>query len=97
MKQVIQKRATAMACAVLLCIGLLCGTASAATLVVIDLDDMVDEASPSVVEVYTETKQVSSWFQDYVTEGAGSGVILTEDAYIVTNHHVIDGDRKSVV
>lgn len=91
MKQVIQKRATAMACAVLLCIGLLCGTASAATLVVIDLDDMVDEASPSVVEVYTETKQVSSWFQDYVTEGAGSGVILTEDAYIVTNHHVIDG------
>lgn len=91
MKQVIQKRATAMACAVLLCIGLLCGTASAATLVVIDLADMVDEASPSVVEVYTETKQVSSWFQDYVTEGAGSGVILTEDGYIVTNHHVIDG------
>jgi len=91
MKQVIQKRATAMACAVLLCIGLLGGTASAATLVVIDLADMVDEASPSVVEVYTETKQVSSWFQDYVTEGAGSGVILTEDGYIVTNHHVIDG------
>lgn len=91
MKQVIQKRATAMVCAVLLCMGLLCSTASAATLVVIDLADMVDEASPSVVEVYTETKQVSSWFQDYVTEGAGSGVILSEDGYIVTNHHVIDG------
>lgn len=91
MKQAIQKRATAMACAILLCMGLLCSTASAATLVVIDLADMVDETSPSVVEVYTETKQVSSWFQDYVTEGAGSGVILTEDGYIVTNHHVIDG------
>ena len=47
--------------------------------------------SPSVVEVFTETKQVSRWFQEYVTEGAGSGVILTEDGYIVTNHHVIDG------
>jgi len=30
-------------------------------------------------------------FQEYVTEGAGSGVVLTEDGYIVTNHHVIDG------
>ena len=80
-----------MACMVLLCMGLLCNAASAATLVVIDLADMVDEVSPSVVEVFTETKQVSSWFREYVTEGAGSGVILTEDGYIVTNHHVIDG------
>lgn len=80
-----------MACVVLLCMNLLCSTASAATLVVIDLADIVDETSPSVVEVFTETKQVSSWFQEYVTEGAGSGVILSEDGYIVTNHHVIDG------
>lgn len=80
-----------MACAALLCMGLLCGTASAATLVVIDLADMVEGISPSVVEVFTETKQVSSWFQEYVTEGAGSGVVLTENGYIVTNHHVIDG------
>ena len=66
-----------MACMVLLCMGLLCSTVSAATLVVIDLADMVDEISPSVVEVFTETKQVSSWFREYVTEGAGSGVVLT--------------------
>ena len=91
MRQRIQKRAAALALAVVLCMSLLCGTASAATLVVIDLADMVDEISPSVVEVFTETKQVSSWFQEYVTEGAGSGVVLTEDGYIVTNHHVIDG------
>lgn len=91
MKQKIRKQAAAMVCMILLCMGLLCSTASAATLVVIDLADMVDELSPSVVEVFTETKQVSSWFQEYVTEGAGSGVVLTEDGYIVTNHHVIDG------
>ena len=91
MRQRIQKRAAALALAVVLCMSLLCGTASAATLVVIDLADMVDEISPSVVEVFTETKQVSSWLQEYVTEGAGSGVVLTEDGYIVTNHHVIDG------
>jgi len=51
----------------------------------------VDETAPSVVEVFTETKQVSRIFQEYVTEGAGSGVVLSEDGYIVTNHHVVDG------
>ena len=74
-----------------MCASLLCGTASAAALVVIDLAGIADSAAPSVVEVFTETKQVSSWFQEYVTEGAGSGVVLSEDGYIVTNHHVIDG------
>lgn len=86
-----QKRVIALACMALLCVSLLCPAASAATLVVIDLADMVEETAPSVVEVFTETKRVSSWFQEYVTEGAGSGVILAEDGYIVTNHHVIDG------
>ena len=70
---------------------------SAAALAVIDLADVVDSAAPSVVEVFTETKQVSSWFQEYVTEGAGSGVVLTEDGYIVTNHHVMDGARETTV
>lgn len=28
--------------------------------------------------------------------GAGSGVIITEDAYIVTNNHVIEGAIKAV-
>lgn len=91
MKRMIRKQAAILACAAVLCGNLLGGTASAATLVVLDLADVVDGAAPSVVEVFTETKQVSSWFQEYVTEGAGSGVILSGDGYIVTNHHVIEG------
>jgi len=78
-------------CMALLCAELLCGSASAASLVVLDLADIVDKTAPSVVEVFTETKQVNRIFQEYVTEGAGSGVILSENGYIVTNHHVIDG------
>ena len=35
--------------------------------------------------------------QDYITEGAGSGVIISKDGYIVTNHHVIDGASKVTV
>ncbi len=41
----------------------------------------------SVVEITTE-HLVNSFFQ-YVTQGAGSGIILSEDGYILTNNHVI--------
>ncbi len=46
--------------------------------------------SKSVVEIRTETVSTSSIFSQYVTEGAGSGVIITADGYIITNYHVID-------
>ena len=36
-------------------------------------------------------------FQQYVSSGAGSGVILTQDGYIVTNHHVIEGATSILV
>lgn len=45
----------------------------------------------SVVEITTEAIVTGSFMQQYVSQGAGSGVIITEDGYIVTNHHVIDG------
>lgn len=91
MKHWVQKRIAPVLCALLLCMGVLGVDASAASLVVMDLADVVDQTLPSVVEIFTETKQVSGRFREYVTEGAGSGVVLTEDGYIVTNRHVIDG------
>lgn len=45
----------------------------------------------SVVEIITETVQTNIFFGQYVSEGAGSGVIIDEAGLIVTNHHVIEG------
>ena len=53
--------------------------------------------SNSVVEIYTETVANSGRMGQFVTEGAGSGVINTSDGYIITNNHVISGARKITV
>ena len=46
---------------------------------------------PSVVEIKTETVTTGGWTGTYISEGAGSGVIISEDGYIITNDHVISG------
>lgn len=51
----------------------------------------------SVVEIKTESVQTSNFMGQYVTQGAGSGVIIKSDGYIITNNHVIDGASKIVV
>lgn len=48
--------------------------------------------SPSVVSITTEAvQQGQAWYGSYVTSGAGSGVILSSDGYILTCAHVVDG------
>ena len=61
------------------------------------IQEITAEAKPSVVEIKTESVSSDVWMQQYVTEGAGSGVIITNDGYIVTNNHVIEGASKILV
>ncbi len=59
------------------------------------IPDVVDVTANSVVEITTEYVTTSTYMQQYITSGAGSGVIITEDGYILTNNHVIE-DATSI-
>ena len=55
-----------------------------------DTDEIVTEVADSVVEITTEVVQTNSFYGQYIAQGAGSGVIISSDGYIVTNNHVIE-------
>lgn len=59
--------------------------------------DVAALTADSVVEITTESVTTGKFMQQYVSEGAGSGVIITSDGYIATNNHVIDGASKITV
>lgn len=63
---------------------------TAVNLTTADLSPIVEKIQDTVVEVYTEAVVYNQFYGEYITSGAGSGVILSQDGYIVTNNHVID-------
>lgn len=58
--------------------------------------DVAAAVKDSVVEITTEYNMQSSWYQ-YVTTGAGSGVIVSEQGHIITNNHVISDEETGKI
>ena len=58
-----------------------------------DVSPIVDAVMPSVVAITTEQMSSSqTWFGGYyVQSGAGSGIIISQDGYILTCAHVVSG------
>ena len=57
-----------------------------------NIADVAAKVSPSVVSILTKTQ--SGGFSPYTAneeDGAGTGIIISKDGYILTNNHVIDG------
>lgn len=58
--------------------------------------DLYEKNVVSTVGITTNGK-INSRFGGYTFQAAGSGFIITEDGYILTNHHVIDGSDTVTV
>ena len=77
--------------------SLLSSAANASVSAVLSIPEIASLTSNSVVEIYTETVTNGGRMGQFISEGAGSGVVISSNGYIVTNNHVIDGAGKITV
>ncbi len=65
----------------------------------LSIKEIAAKAAPSVVEIVVEaeTQSYGFWGGTYIAKGAGSGVILSSDGYIITNNHVVENAQSITV
>ena len=56
--------------------------------------EVASQNQDSIVEIEIEVQGRSFFYGNYTTTGAGSGIVISSDGYILTNNHVIEGAKK---
>jgi serine protease Do len=56
-----------------------------------NLSSVVTKVSPSVVSIITQSQTTDFYLGSSTEEGAGTGIIISKDGYIMTNKHVVAG------
>ena len=59
--------------------------------------ELVAQVAPAVVSIVTETVTYNWFWQAVPQTGAGSGIAISSDGYIVTNNHVVEEAQKVTV
>ena len=59
-----------------------------------DIASVVDKVGPSVVSIVTRATSSNSFYGVREQEGAGTGIIVGKQGYILTNKHVINGANQ---
>lgn len=55
---------------------------------------IVESIKPSVVAIFTQRVSPDFFFEAVPNEGAGTGIVASEDGHILTNAHVIQGAQQ---
>ena len=60
------------------------------------ISEVVDRVGPSVVSIITASNTQTFWGYSALQQGAGTGIIISADGYIMTNKHVVPAATSSV-
>jgi len=67
---------------------------NAATFAEGSISEIANSVSKSVVSIITNTSTTGSFFTGQVSQGAGTGFVISSDGYIATNKHVVANATK---
>lgn len=60
------------------------------------VSSVAKSVSPSVVSIVTESTSTNALFGTATQQGAGTGLVISKDGYVLTNKHVIPAGIRSV-